>query len=231
MSASTRSASDSLTRSTLADQITERLRRDIIFGTIDAEERLTQESICKRFSTSRIPVRDAIQRLIHDGLIESTTQGLRAVVPTKQDYDDMFLIEGHLHGLAARLMIERASHAELEGLVATNDEMRTAAEAGDYDLVAQVNGRFHRQINRLAKSPQLLRSLRANTPRIDSEYLAHYPEQTSRYLKQHDQFLAAALDGDAELAAQVMRDHVFESSATLHGASVNRAPAKFGGKP
>ena len=62
----------SLSRRTLADQIAEQLRRDILFGVIGPEDRLTQESVCQRFDTSRIPVRDALQRLMHEGLVEAT---------------------------------------------------------------------------------------------------------------------------------------------------------------
>lgn len=205
-----------LSRKTLADQITERLRLDILFGAISPDERLTQEAICQRFNTSRIPVRDAIQRLTHDGLIEPTDQGLRqglrVVVPTKEDYDDMFLIEGNLHGIAAEMLIERASDEEIEGLAALNEEMRAAVEEQDYDTAARINGRFHRQINRLSKSRQLLRALRANSPGIDNEYLMHYPERSPLSVAEHDEFIAAARNRDGAAAAEILRKHVFSST-------------------
>jgi DNA-binding GntR family transcriptional regulator len=202
------SSGDPLSRRTLADQIAERLRLDILFGAISPDERLTQEGICRRFNTSRIPVRDAIQRLTHDGLIESTKQGLRVVVPTREDYDDMFLIEGHLHGLAAGLLIARATDEEIEALSAINDEMHAAIDRHDYESAAWINGRFHRQINRLSKSRQLLRTLRVISPRIDNEYLAHYPERSESAVKEHDDFLAAVRAGDASTAAEILRAHV-----------------------
>jgi len=206
---------DRLTRKTLADQIADRLRLDILFGAIDPDERLTQESICQRFSTSRIPVRDAILRLTHEGLIENAGQGLRVIVPTAEDYSDMFVIEGHLHGIAAELVVKRATDEELEALAEINALMHAAIEEKDYERVAAANGRFHRHVNRLSKSRQLLRALRVNSPGIDNEYLVHHPERSQSAVKEHDDFLEAARKRDAEAAARILRNHVFSSADGL----------------
>lgn len=226
MRAETDRERDPLSRRTLADQIADRLRRDILFGKIGADERLTQDSVCQRFNTSRIPVRDALQRLTHEGLLEATQSGLRVVPLTRRDYDDMFAIEGHLHGLASQLMIARADDDEIAELVAVNDQMHAAFKAKDFELVASLNGRFHRAINFLAQSPPLIRLLRANSARIDTEYLANFPHRTARALREHDKFLAAVLDRDAETAAQVMRIHVFNSKEALQDAELVKGKAK-----
>jgi DNA-binding GntR family transcriptional regulator len=208
----------SLSRRTLADQIAEQLRRDILFGVIGPEDRLTQESVCQRFDTSRIPVRDAMQRLMHEGLLEATSSGLRVVSMEERDFDDIFLIEAHLHALAAELMVQRASDEEIAELVALNDRMRAAHRAKDYELVARLNGSFHHKINVLAKSPSLIRLLRANSVRIDRDYLARFPHRTPRSLREHDAFLKAVLARDTEKASDVLRAHIFISAEALEDA-------------
>jgi DNA-binding GntR family transcriptional regulator len=206
-----------LSRKTLADQIAERLRLDIHFGSISPDERITQEAIRQRFNTSRIPVRDAIQRLQHDGLIEATSQGLRVVVPTEDDYRDMFLIEGYLHGIAGQLMISRATDEELEELAAINEQMRAAAQAHQYKEAARVNGQFHRKINRLARSRQIVRALRVVSTGIANEYLAHHPERTDTAVDEHDQFIDAARRRDADAAAEILRAHVLSTTEGFSG--------------
>jgi DNA-binding GntR family transcriptional regulator len=208
----------SLSRRTLADQIAEQLRRDILFGVIGSEDRLTQESVCQRFDTSRIPVRDAMQRLMHEGLLEATSTGLRVVSMDKRDFDDIFLIEAHLHALAAELMVQRASDEEIGELAALNDQMHAAHRAKNYELVARLNGSFHHKINVLAKSPPLIRLLRANSVRIDRDYLARFPHRTPRSLREHDSFLKAVRARDAEKASDVLRTHIFVSSEALEDA-------------
>lgn len=215
----------SLSRRTLADQIAEQLRRDILFGVIGPDDHLTQESVCQRFDTSRIPVRDAMQRLMHEGLLESTSTGLRVAPMEKHDFDDIFLIEAHLHALAAQLMVERASDEEIAELVALNDQMRAAHRAKDPELVARLNGSFHHKINVLAKSPSLIRSLRANSVRIDRDYLARFPHRTPRSLREHGEFLKAVLARDAETASDVLRRHIFISSEALKDAEWLRSTA------
>jgi DNA-binding GntR family transcriptional regulator len=47
---------------TLAEQIAERLREDILSGGVPAGQRLSQEALAEQFRVSRVPVRDALRQ-------------------------------------------------------------------------------------------------------------------------------------------------------------------------
>jgi DNA-binding GntR family transcriptional regulator len=209
------SGSDALQRQPLGAQIADQIRRDIIFGRITPGSRLTQEAVCARFATSRVPVRDAFQRLVHEGLLEANASSTRVVGISDRDLDDVFRIEAQLHGLAVRLVVERCSEKDIEALTELNNTMISAQGASDFALVARANTQFHASINRLADSPRLIVALRAVSLGITKEFLSSYPEESGAAIADHRRILAAIRARDADAAAQEAIAHVARSSGDL----------------
>ena len=65
----------------LGEQIVERLREDIFAGRIAEGERLRETELARRFSVSRGPIREAIQQLTWEGVLE-TDRNRGAMVAT-----------------------------------------------------------------------------------------------------------------------------------------------------
>lgn len=77
---STDSATDLVSRQTLSDQVYERLKQDIITHKIGFGEKLANRELQKRFGVSSTPVRDAINHLYVDGLLDTITNGGARVI-------------------------------------------------------------------------------------------------------------------------------------------------------
>jgi DNA-binding GntR family transcriptional regulator len=202
----------------LGVRIADQLRRDILFGTLTPDIRMTQEQICERFGTSRVPVRDALQTLLSQGLIEETPRGLRPVRLTESDLADMFHVEGMLHALATRYATERSSPDQIDELERLNAGMELAYDAKNFAEMSSVNAKFHRQINMLANSPRLIAALRVTTLRIQSNYLERFPERASTALNDHRAIVRAIRAGEADEASNLMLKHVMSSARTLNQA-------------
>lgn len=71
---------DQITRQTLSEQIYERLKEEIITHRIGFGEKLVNRDLQKRFQVSSTPIRDAINHLYLDGLLDSITNGGARVV-------------------------------------------------------------------------------------------------------------------------------------------------------
>ena len=54
----------------LREQIADRLRADLLSGNIPEGESLTEQELSERFAVSRTPVREALQQLTYEGLLE-----------------------------------------------------------------------------------------------------------------------------------------------------------------
>src|SRR6185436_3496302 len=107
------------------------LLREMIFrGDFQPGERLSELSLVARLSISRTPIRLALERLAHEGLLEaSASGGFVAREFTLEDVWDAIEIRGVLEGSAARFAAERLiDSSEVERLQQYCDEMVTIQE-------------------------------------------------------------------------------------------------------
>ena len=139
------------------------LRQMLLRGEFRPGERLAELSLVPMLNASRTPVRLALERLAHQGLLDALPSGgFRVRSFTVQDIRDAIQIRGVLEGTAARLAAERlADPNELEGLRKALRDMEGIfpEDLDRFVRYLEVNGIFHRELWRLAKSPMLLRAL------------------------------------------------------------------------
>jgi GntR family transcriptional regulator, vanillate catabolism transcriptional regulator len=149
------------------------LRGMLLRGDFQPGERLSELPLVARLGVSRTPIRLALDRLAHEGLLEaSPTGGFVVRAFTLEDVWDAIETRGVLEGAAARLAAERLQHdSELVQLREYRDEMDAMIRLDgdpekfiepDIDSYAQyldLNEAFHSEIVRLSKSSMLRRTL------------------------------------------------------------------------
>jgi DNA-binding GntR family transcriptional regulator len=205
-----------LNRQSLGSQIAESLREDILLGRIREGSPVSQQQLCEEYGTSRMPVRDALQKLTHEGLIVSGPGGVSVVATlTSTDIRDAFEIEALVHGRAARRATLNATEEDVDQLADLHEKMIDAERQRNIDLVGELNRQFHRQLNHLARSPKLLAFLRNASVGIPRAYLIEMPEWASRANQAHAEVLAAIRERDADRVERLIRDLVTESGADL----------------
>src|SRR3954469_20638058 len=132
--------------------------RELLFnGEYPPGQRLSELPLVERLGVSRTPLRLALARLEHEGLIEALATGGYVVRSfTRADIDDAIELRGVLEGTAARFAAERlASPAELAPLVesaAGLDDVLTDLSPATIGLYAELNDAYHAALVRLAKS-------------------------------------------------------------------------------
>jgi GntR family transcriptional regulator of vanillate catabolism len=143
------------------------LREILLRGDFAAGQRLTELTLVARLGASRTPVRHALNRLAHEGLLEALPAGGFSVRQfTLADIWDAIEIRGALEGIAARLAAQRyRKPAELSRLRAYCAEMEGlgVGKVEEFVRYLEINQAFHAELWRLARSPMLLRSLEAIT--------------------------------------------------------------------
>ena len=130
----------------LTDAATDFLRDRILDLTLEPGERLEEKMLLARFGLSRTPVREAINRLISEGLVR--IRGNRGVYVSPMD------IEGILSLLDAYVLCERmvASVCKLDNpgleddLKGIQHSLVHAAEQMDLLKITEINAKFHGRI-------------------------------------------------------------------------------------
>lgn len=183
------------TESTSA-QIAGRIRDDIMAGTLPAGARLTEAALAAQFDVSRGPLREAMQRLVSEGLLRSErNRGLFVIDLEPTDVHDIYAARLLIESEALRRMLRR-DPADVRPTV---DAMReainamSAAEAdGDPIELAAADLRFHEELVAGSGSKRLVRMARtllAETCMCLAALGQNQPRRPSR-TAEHAQILA-----------------------------------------
>lgn len=127
------------------------MRKDILSCRLAPGSELREGELARRFGTSKSPVRDAMQKLECEGLIEiSPRQGHRVLPVSLGDAEDLIDLRQILETAALRQAAERATDIQLRAL----DRFRTA-DCSSLAAFAAYNRAFHWELARLSGNDRL----------------------------------------------------------------------------
>jgi DNA-binding GntR family transcriptional regulator len=176
----------------------------------EADLRLDEKSLATDLGVSRTPVREALARLQHEGLVEIRPRsGVRIVRRTKNEIVEMIIAWAALESMAGRLTCERASEKEiasLRKLFSTFEDGEVRSRLDEYSVA---NLRFHQRIIELGHS-DLIASMADNLlihVRAIRRHTIGEEDRAERSIVDHMQIIEALEARDAELAEQLVRDH------------------------
>src|SRR5712671_1363307 len=187
-----------LTAQTTSDLIAAELRQEILRGQVPPGSALRQELLAKRFSVSRIPVREALRALERDGLVQVyPNRGAYVVELSAKQISEIIdlriLIEGDLIARSVPRMSE-------DDVRAVASAAKVAAAAASTPEWSQTDRHFHEMLYIPAMRPQQL-ALALGLRRSMERYRAIYgqlPTRQKEWLKDHEQLVDACRDGDAK---------------------------------
>lgn len=211
-----------------ADIIADALEGLIFDGTFQDGDRLDEVQLAERFSVSRTPVREALQRLAVSGLVvQIPRRGVFVRQPGPVELIEMFEVMAELEAACARLAAQRIADAALEDLHATNLRCASAVEARDFDGYYRENERFHgilyRQSGNGFLEQECLRLQRRLQPfrRIQLRLRGRLKQSMGEHLA-----IVAALEaGNGEGAAREIRSHVAVQGEKFHHLMASLKPA------
>lgn len=98
---------------TIDTKLATQIRSDIIHGTYEEGERLSEAQLCETHNVSRTPVRLALRLLEREGVVQrGGGRGYIVKTPTVADILQAVEVRGHLESLAARLMAQSEERAK-----------------------------------------------------------------------------------------------------------------------
>src|SRR4051812_144246 len=131
-------------RDLLKDRAYVAIRDAIVEGTLQPGEKLKDQELTARLGLSRTPVREALNRLEQEGLVESEPQRYTRVAPLdRRAARDAFPVVAALHALAAELAGPKLTATDVEHMRAANRRFSAALKAGDVDAALAADDDFH----------------------------------------------------------------------------------------
>jgi DNA-binding GntR family transcriptional regulator len=191
---------------TVRDRVARELRDRILTGSYQRGARLDLDAVAGELGTSRTPVREACLALQTEGLLRMAPRSgvtVQGIDPT--EVLDNFRLMARLSGFAAELAAERMTTDELAEVEAARDAIRSAS--GEGGAIAELNWRFHRDINRACRSRRLISLIAQAGRTIPRTFLEVFPEHVPCALEEHDELVASLRSRDGDRARQVTERH------------------------
>jgi DNA-binding GntR family transcriptional regulator len=218
-----------IARDSLRARVYERLLRAIITGDLEPGRRVRDQDIAEQLGVSRTPVREALQRLEDEGLVETRRGSLTRIVALDTEAGrDAFPVVALLHALATRLATPRMGPDDLDALRQANQDLAAAMSANDVMAALAADDHFHLRFLECSGNTELAPTLDRLMPKVRRLEVAQFGSLAGRRsVEQHEAIIEAVERHDATLAANLVEQNWLGLGelilASLSGASPDPA--------
>lgn len=195
-------------------------------GSLPPASRLRMEDLKARFDVGFSPIREALSRLVGEGLVElEPNRGFRVTPLSRADLADIAITRCSVETSALRLSIEHGDAAWEAQLVAAMHLYRRRAESafqGADQLLAweAAHDALHAALIGACGSPRLLQLQR----QLQDQHLRYrrlivIPQVAGdAHVEEHERLVALALDRNADAALEQIQRHMMITVDALQDA-------------
>src|SRR5476649_449162 len=179
----------------------EAIEEMIAVGALSPGEHLDETELATRFGVSRTPIRETLIQLASMGLVViRPRRGAIVAELGPQQLVEMFEVMSELEATCGRLAARRMTPQEQQVLLDAHRACMDARDAQEPDDYYYKNELFHEAIYAGSHNQFLIEQARNLYRRLRDRLGKSYEE--------HDGVVNAIIDGDGELAARLLREHV-----------------------
>jgi len=202
----------------LRDRVLDALRDAIVSAELKPGEPLIELELSAQLGVSRAPLREAIQILSREGLVE--TMPYRGAIVrnlSRQDIEELYSLRSVLESFAVQRIIERNDAEQAGRLRAVFESMLAAAQAGDLKAVNNIDREFHDTLIELSDHNLLVMTWSSVSMRV-RQVMALRNRRNSditRIAYNHLPIIEAIEKADETEALRLIREHVASSGDLL----------------
>ena len=198
--------------------IARQLRDGIMHGRLQPGTQLSEAELSAQFGVSRGPLREAMQRLVQEGLLRSErNRGLFVIELADDDVRDIYAARSAIESAAALLVLRSGDPAALAELREACEAMAKAAKKKDMVGLSDADLRFHEVLVRQSGSARLSRmhqtlivETRMCMTALEDKYRA--PRDIAR---EHEAIVDAIEGGDESLVLSTIEAHMQDALTRL----------------
>ncbi|MFB3901948.1 MAG: GntR family transcriptional regulator [Acidobacteriota bacterium] len=201
----------------LTDWAYQQIKEEILTNRLRPGDPLQVEYFVRRLKISRTPMREAIQQLEKEGLVEIRPRmGTFVSHIELREIVEMYQVRQILEGFAARLAAGRVDPTRLADVENQLARLQTTGEV-DYPAISKAGLELHRLIVESCGNLVLTRfvlSLQDHFRRFRSA-MPQLPERILEFHQEHLRILEALRKGDGPEAERLMQQHLAHASQLL----------------
>ena len=197
----------------LSARISREIENDILNGVFHQQERLDERALALRFGVSRTPIREALSKVVAQGLAEHRSK--KGIFVSKINFSsvlELFEMLAVLESSAARLAARRLSSNDRAEILILAGKTIDAAERKDALIYTELNDKFHGIISAGSKNRHLEESINQLRRRV-APYRTHIHRIAGRRMLSAQEHMDIAKyisdeDADGEIVAKTMYLHL-----------------------
>jgi DNA-binding GntR family transcriptional regulator len=201
-------------RQSTAELIAAQLRTAIMYGTLAPGTQLGESDLAARFAVSRGPLREAMQRLVQEGLLRGERhRGLFVIDLSASDVQDIYQARLAIEQMACQLIMAGNRGEAVVRLSEALSTLVTAAAGGDRHAMSDADQAFHQTLVSCSGNSRLERmaqTLLVETRMCLTALQKHYPEP-AELVAEHQALVNAISDGDEHLLMTLIESHMLDS--------------------
>jgi DNA-binding GntR family transcriptional regulator len=201
-------------RQSTAELIAEQLRSAIMYGTLAPGTQLGESDLAARFEVSRGPLREAMQRLVQEGLLRGERhRGLFVIDLSGADVQDVYVARLAIERMACQLIMAGNRGEAVVRLSEALSTLVVAAEGGDRNAMSDADQAFHQTLVSCSGNTRLERmaqTLLVETRMCLTALQRHYP-RPEELVSEHRALVNAISDGDEQLLMTLIESHMLDS--------------------
>src|SRR5690606_21586413 len=208
-------------RKSTVEIVSDELRSAIMYGSLEPGAQLGEAELASRLGISRGPLREAMQRLVQEGLLVSEPhRGLFVITLDEGDVEDVYLARLAIEREACRLIMARNRGEAVARLTDALDALVEAAGKRDRVAMSDADQAFPEVLVSSSGSPRLERM--AHTLLVETRMCLNalqdtYPEP-SELVEEHRRLVDAIGDGEEERLLQLIEEHMTDSIERLRAS-------------
>lgn len=203
---------------TIADQVAEQLRHEILSGVIPPGTRLLQDEEAERLEVSRTPVREAFRQLEAERLVQIIpNRGAIVIQLSAPEVREIYMIRSELEALAASEAARNATEEDMEAIRGLLRKLEYVSANDRPQSLLDLNKSFHFMIYEASGHRRLVDIIASLWAPIEATRAAYLSEPlAARYATdEHARLFEAIRARDADLAASITRAHLQATADAL----------------
>lgn len=203
-------------RETLSERVYKSLKKSMLNGDLKPGQKLSQDWLAKQMKVSRMPIREAIERLKIEGLVESIPyKESRVVKFSHKDIEEMYSVRAILEAYSARLATSKIKEKDLKVLRIISKEMQEVLDKKKYKQLPILNKKFHLTIYNRSGNRRLYKTIKDLWDGFPKDFFWNFSERVKNSIIEHEKIIRAIDSRDEKLMEQTMVQHIENTKGRL----------------
>ena len=196
-------------KETLGERVYKSLKKSILNGDLKPGQKLSQDWLAKQMNVSRMPIREAIERLKMEGLVESIPyKESRVINFSYKDVEEIYSVRALLEAYSARLATSKIKESDLKTLKVISKEMNEILNKKKYKQLPLLNKKFHLTIYSRSGNKRLYNTIKDLWDGFPKDFFWNFPERAQNSLIEHEKIISAIESKDEKLLEERVVEHI-----------------------